>query len=235
MTQVEHIGEATLYCGDCLEILPTLGEVDAVVTDPPYSERVHKGHRDGLQFGDGANRGDIGYEAITSKVIAILSVEFARLASSWVVWMCDSEIAAQIEHKLETEGLTGFAPLPFVAPGSRVRLSGDGPSCWTIWIVVARTKRAHRWGTLPGAYILPKGRHEHTHMGGKPTWLMEQLTTHYTRPQGTILDPFMGSGTTGVACANLGRKFIGIEIEQKYFDIACERITAAYAQCRLFA
>jgi DNA modification methylase len=51
----------------------------------------------------------------------------------------------------------------------------------------------------------------------------------------TILDPFMGSGTTGVACANLGRKFIGIEIERKYFDIACERIAAAYAQGRLFA
>jgi DNA modification methylase len=51
----------------------------------------------------------------------------------------------------------------------------------------------------------------------------------------TILDPFMGSGTTGVACANLGRKFIGIEIEPKYFDIACERIEAAYAQMRLFA
>jgi site-specific DNA-methyltransferase (adenine-specific) len=51
----------------------------------------------------------------------------------------------------------------------------------------------------------------------------------------TVLDPFMGSGTTGVACANLGRKFIGIEIEPKYFDIACERISAAYAQMRLFA
>ena len=51
----------------------------------------------------------------------------------------------------------------------------------------------------------------------------------------SILDPFMGSGTTGVACANLGRKFIGIEIERKYFDIACERIAAAYAQGRLFA
>jgi DNA modification methylase len=62
------------------------------------------------------------------------------------------------------------------------------------------------------------------------TWCIEQIGN----PQ-TILDPFMGSGTTGVACANLGRKFIGIELERKYFDIACERIAAAYAQGRLFA
>ena len=61
-------------------------------------------------------------------------------------------------------------------------------------------------------------------------WCIDRLDG----PQ-TILDPFMGSGTTGVACANLGRKFIGIEIERKYFDIACERIDNAYRQKRMFA
>ena len=63
-------------------------------------------------------------------------------------------------------------------------------------------------------------------------WCLQEARTE---PGETILDPFMGSGTTGVACANLGRKFIGIEIERQYFDIACERIEAAYAQQRLFA
>jgi site-specific DNA-methyltransferase (adenine-specific) len=63
---------------------------------------------------------------------------------------------------------------------------------------------------------------------------MEWLVNRASRSGETILDPFMGSGTTGVACANLGRKFIGIEIEPKYFDIACERIRAAQAQQRLF-
>jgi DNA modification methylase len=75
-----------------------------------------------------------------------------------------------------------------------------------------------------------KGR-QHPHQ--KPVTLIESLLAKL--PDKTILDPFMGSGTTGVACANLGRKFIGIEIERKYFDIACERIAAAYAQGRLFA
>ena len=68
----------------------------------------------------------------------------------------------------------------------------------------------------------------------KPLAVMDWCLTKIPDAQ-TILDPFMGSGTTGVACANLGRKFIGIEIERKYFDIACERIAAAYAQGRLFA
>jgi len=70
------------------------------------------------------------------------------------------------------------------------------------------------------------------HPSQKPIEVMEWCVSY---AEGTILDPFMGSGTTGVACANLGRKFIGIEIEPKYFDIACERIEAAYAQGRLFA
>ena len=71
------------------------------------------------------------------------------------------------------------------------------------------------------------------HPTQKPVRLMEWCIGFF--PDSVILDPFMGSGTTGVACANLGRKFIGIEIEPKYFDIACERIEMAYAQGRLFA
>ena len=72
------------------------------------------------------------------------------------------------------------------------------------------------------------------HPTQKPICLMEWCLSFVPDAQ-TILDPYMGSGTTGVACANLGRKFIGIEIEEKYFNIACERITAAQAQLRLFA
>jgi site-specific DNA-methyltransferase (adenine-specific) len=73
------------------------------------------------------------------------------------------------------------------------------------------------------------------HPNEKPLGLVDHfISLHSTKGQ-TVLDPFMGSGTTGVSCANLGRKFIGIEIETKYFDIACRRIAEAYAQPRLFA
>ena len=77
------------------------------------------------------------------------------------------------------------------------------------------------------------GQQEHPTQ--KPVWLMQRLVSASVRHDGLVLDPFMGSGTTGVACANLGRKFIGIEIERRYFDIACERIDNAYRQKRMFA
>lgn len=233
--QKEVIGNATLYCGDCLEILPTLGKVDSVITDPPYSARTHDGHASGLTAKDGANRKDLGYSSLSEKDIERLAPAFATACDGWVVWMCDDEQAVKIRHEMEAAGRYSFAPLPFVAPGSRVRLTGDGPSSWTIWIVPARTKAQAKWGTLPGAYVLPPGCKEHNHMGGKPTWLMQQLVSHYTQRGASVVDPFMGSGTTGVACMNLGRKFIGIEIEPKYFDIACKRIEDAQRQQRLFA
>jgi DNA modification methylase len=79
-----------------------------------------------------------------------------------------------------------------------------------------------------------RGEARGDHPTQKPVTVMEWAIRQCKKDPMTILDPFMGSGTTGVACANLGRKFIGIEIEEKYFDIACERITAAQAQGRLF-
>lgn len=238
--QVERIGDATLYCGDCLEILPTLGEVDAVVTDPPYSERTHTGY-DASSAGhrgfgnDGSARSELGYGALSVDDVKRLAEQFAAMTRGWVVWMCDHVLAGPIQDELEAQGRYVFAPLPFYAPGSRTRLGGDGPASWTIWIVVSRTARQVRWGTLPGGYQAGPGWRDRQHMGGKPIHLMDRIVGDYTRPGNVALDPFMGSGTTGVACANLGRKFIGIEIEQKYFDIACERIDAAYAQGRLFA
>jgi tRNA/tmRNA/rRNA uracil-C5-methylase (TrmA/RlmC/RlmD family) len=108
--------------------------------------------------------------------------------------------------------------------GQRIAQS-DGELAWTSLGGALRIKTMNR------VELLKDGTQHPTQ---KPvnlmTWCIEQIGN----PQ-TILDPFMGSGTTGVACANLGRKFIGIELERKYFDIACERIAAAYAQGRLFA
>ena len=233
------IGNATMYHGDCLEILPELEKVDAVITDPPYSEKTHSGHNHSAlgQRGfnrDGAQRRSLAYTALNEGDVKRLSDAFDQLAEGWVVWMCDDVLAPTIGANLRARGRYVFAPLPYVAPGSRVRLAGDGPSSWTIWIVVARTKAQSRWGTLPGAYVAGPGWRERTHTGGKPTQLMNRICTDYALENNVVLDPFMGSGTTGVACMNLGRKFIGIEIEKEYFDIACERIDQAQRQRRLF-
>lgn len=236
--RVERIGNATLYLGDCREILPTLPKVDAVITDPPYSERTHKGHDASASghagFGkDGAQRNELGYGSLSEADVAEYATGMAAACDGWIVTMTDHVLAPALQRDLEAAGRYVFAPLPFYAPGSRVRLSGDGPSSWTIWIVVARTAAQSKWGTLPGGYVAGPGWREREHMGGKPTALMDRLVKDYSRTGQTVLDPYMGSGTTGVACHNTGRRFIGIEREHKYFDIACRRIDDAQRQWRL--
>lgn len=211
--RVEQIGDATLYLGDCLEILPTLEPVDAVVTDPPYG------------IGEAAGKN-------ASRTRLALAVDYG--VDSW-----DDE--------------TVDAAMPLIREVSRQQVVFGGnyydlppTSCWLVWDKengandfadaelawtnldkAVRLKR-YMWNGMLRANNERRGDHPTQ----KPIGIMEWAIQH--TEANSILDPFMGSGTTGVACANLGRKFIGIEIEPKYFDIACERIEAAYAQGRLF-
>jgi site-specific DNA-methyltransferase (adenine-specific) len=228
--RIEQIGNATLYLGDCMEILPTLPKVDAVITDPPYSARTHAGHDAAV----GA-RNDLGYVCLTDESAQELAAAFAGISGGWVVWMTDHMLVPTIEGALRCAGRYVFAPLPFYDPGGSVRLTGDGPSSWTDWIVVARTKAQHKWGTLPGGYLAGPGWRDKARMGGKPTALMQSLVADYSRPGDVVLDPFMGAGTTGVACAKEGRAFIGCEIDESAFELACQRIEEAAKQAPLFA
>ena len=201
----EQIGDATLYLGDCREVLPTLQAVDAVVTDPPYG------------IGDKMQGGTWG--------AAEKYADFRR----WDV--------APSEENLHT--LRQVAPTIVLWGGNYF----DAPAarCWLIWdkanavrtmadVELAWTNIDKPAKRFRGAV----GVHEWGHPTEKPldlmTWCLEQLPP----PSTVILDPFMGSGTTGVACVKMGRKFIGIEIEPKYFDIACRRIEKAYAQPDFF-
>lgn len=233
--RVETIGDARLYLGDCMEILPTLAKVDAVITDPPYSERTHAGHDSCKGLGvAGEDRRELGYAALSAADVVVLAGEYARICSGWTVWMTDHTLAHWIEVALRQKGRYVFSPLPYYAPGSRVRLSGDGPSSWTDWIVVSRTAAQVRWGTLPGGYLSGPGWNDKARMGGKPTALMEALVSDYSRAGQTVLDSHMGAGTTGVACMRTGRKFIGIEVDAEAFELSCRRIEQAYKQRPLF-
>jgi site-specific DNA-methyltransferase (adenine-specific) len=229
------IGNAELWLGDCREVLPTLDKVDHIITDPPYSERTHVGHDAGAREGrDGAARADLGYGALTNEAAQELAAVFCGACDGWVVWMTDHTLAPHIGKALEANGRYTFAPLPYFHAGRSVRLAGDGPSSWTDWLVVARTPAQHRWGTLRGGYIAGEGWNDKERMGGKPTRLMQLVVQDYSRPGDLVCDPFMGAGTTGVACAREGRRFIGIEIDPAAFNISCRRIEEAQKQADLF-
>ena len=218
--RVEHIGDATLYLGDCREILPTLGKVDAVVTDPPYGvlnledERTTDVRKSPRQQGSGKlknrilNRSDVAWD------IAPTSEDFATLrtmSAAQIIWGGN------------------YFPLP----PARGVLVWDKEQPWPnfsqaeiAWTSLNRPAALYRKNNALGA---PAKEHPTQ----KPVGLMEWCLG-FIPDAATILDPFMGSGTTGVACVNLGRSFIGIEREPTYFDIACRRIEEAYKQPRLF-
>jgi site-specific DNA-methyltransferase (adenine-specific) len=210
----ERVGDATLFLGDCREILPLLPKVDAVVTDPPYGigidgqresfrpggQKLRKGHEflgwDSCRPSDDLFRLVLG----AGKIVVIWGGNYFVSAldsrKGWLVW------------DKEQTGLT----------------MSDGELAWTNTdkpLRIFKLHRTHLWQEGP------------QHPTQKPVALMEWCITQIGLPT-SILDPFMGSGTTGVACAKLGRKFIGIELEPKYFDIACKRIDDAYRQPRLF-
>lgn len=208
------IGDCTLYQGDCLEIMPTLGKVDAVVTDPPY--------------GIGEND-----RKVALRVNMVNTRDYG--AFDWDQNPASPEQIAAIQACSQTQIIFGgnYFDLP---PTSCWLIwdkqnTGDFADCELAWTNLNKAVRRiyWRWNGM-----IRKGDDVREHPTQKPVGVMEWCLGHLPADAQTILDPFMGSGTTGVACAKLGRKFIGIELEPKYFDIACKRIEDAYAQPDLF-
>lgn len=219
MSRVETIGDATLYLGDCREILPTLSGVDAVVSDPPYgmgwntdSSRFSGGHRENVTRRQ-QGRTDWGSVENDDKpfdpapwlsfkqcILWGANHYSARLpVGTTLVWL------KKLDSAFET--FLSDAEVAWMKGGHGVYCRRD-------------TSMNHSTGSTFRA-----------HPTQKPVGIMEWCVE---KTEGVVLDPFMGSGTTGVAALKLGRKFIGIEIEPKYFDIACKRIEEAWKQPRLF-
>ncbi len=231
----EKIGLATLYLGDAREVLPTLGKVAHIITDPPYSDRTHAGHDVGaIARRDGANRAGLGYAGLSPADCNGLALTFAEMCDGWIVWMTDHTLAPVISKALDGMGRYVFAPLPYFHRGRSVRLTGDGPCSWTDWLVCARTPALSKWGTLPGGYIAGPGWDDKARMGGKPTALMKCIVDDYSRAGERVCDPFMGAGTTGVAAVQMKRRFVGVEIDAGAFDLSCRRIEEAQRQSDMF-
>ena len=208
MNDIVRIGDATLYHADCRDIMPTLPKVDAVITDPPYGIGAAKGKaHSSIRDSDAWEAQAWDNSRPDDEVFALILAAAPRLAIWGGNYFADLLPASGgwlCWRKPQAE--TGFS-------------LADVELCWTNMAFAARIK------TLPR-------RDGNQHPTQKPVALMEWTAGFVPGQQ--VLDPFMGSGTTGVACANLGREFIGIEREPKYFDIACRRIERAYAQGNLF-
>lgn len=243
--RVERIGDATLYLGDCREILPTLPKVDAVITDPPYEAEAHGAGRRLLSRGQDLGRprsvdaAPLPFDAITDDVRASAGRLIAEACGGWALVFCQAEAVAEWRDALEAGGASWRRAMVWIKPDSAPQISGDRPaqgyeSIAAAWCGTGRS--VWTGGGRRGVFVFNKhdpgfghGGALNQHPTQKPVALMRELVSLFSTG-GTILDPFMGSGTTGVAAVQLGRKFIGIEIEPKYFDIACRRIEDAQRQ-----
>jgi site-specific DNA-methyltransferase (adenine-specific) len=219
-----------LRCGRWEEALADVERVDAVITDPPYSERTHSSYREMPNIG----RRSIDYGAWSPDDARAFVAHWSPRCAGWMGIITDHVLAPVVEWAMVDQGRYAFAPLAYVAPGSRVRICGDGPANWACWIVVSRpaTRGFATWGALPGAYVLPPGandlhatlRKDEFVTGGKPLWLMRELVRHYTRPGDSIIDPCAGAGTTLLAAVLEGRRAIGSEMDPETFAKAAARL-----------
>jgi len=234
VTRVETIADGvTLYLGDCREILPTLGRVDAVVTDPPYGIGFkYENHVD-----DRESYPDFIWPIIETaeRLVAPGGPVFVWQAQEWMPRFAE------------------LFPRPWrvmISAKNFTQMNRHAMAHAYEPVVVWWTDGAERYVAPVGMGVeTPRDWHVADSAGGLlrnkqsgaaehpcPTQLdaVEFVVGNWVRPATTVLDPFMGSGTTGVACINLGRRFIGVEIEPRYFDIARRRISEALRQPDLF-
>jgi len=231
-------GKIELRCGDYRDVLADVDRVDAVITDPPYSDRTHAGHDAGLTAYPSPSLRDKGrsvqrraheYAAWSARDVAAFAECWMPRTNAWMVAMCDHVLAPSYEAEADSHGRYSFAPIVAVTTGSRFRALGDGPPCWCVWLMISRPKRAgfFAWGALPGAYVL-KNERDMLRVGGKPLSLMRAIVRDYTRPGDLVCDPCAGGGTTLLAAAVEGRRAIGAELDPETFDKAVKRLERGY-------
>jgi site-specific DNA-methyltransferase (adenine-specific) len=227
-THKKQIGNATLYLGDAFSIMPELGDVDCIITDPPYNAKTHKGART-------TSRGQavtlIDFDSISEAQFIEFCGNAVTQAKRWVVMSCAWQHAAE----LEKQGIPLVRLGVWTKKNAAPQFTGDRPGVgWEAIAILHREGKKHWNGG--GHHAVWACNVEHGgHPTQKPLPLLMDWVTKFTDPGETVLDPFMGSATTGVACLKLGRKFIGIEKRPDYFELAVKRITDAQRQSDLFA
>ena len=218
MSRIETIGNATLYLGDCMEILPTLGKVDAVITDPPYG--INENSKKVASRGKLAALKDYGHFDWDKSPPPPELIEALRSASQYQAF---------------------FGGNYFQLPPSSCwlvwdKLNGDNDfaDCELAWTSFKTAVRKFKWRWNGMLQEDMRHKEERIHPTQKPVPLFVWILERYSKPGDLVLDPFLGSGTTAIACLRTGRHYIGIEKHEPYFLKAQERIDKERAQVRLF-
>lgn len=230
-TPADVLAGSARWCvvhGDNREVLPTLPakSVAHVITDPPYAPWVHAQEKKAGTRRDGSRRlSAIDFDSMTPELMRSAAREISRLLSRWCLVFSDAESNAEWRVALQLRHVRAGA---WIKPDASPQFSGDRPSAAFELIQISHASGACRWngGGRRGVWEFGVEREERWHSTPKPLPLMLELVELFTDPDEIVLDPFAGSGTTGVACLRLGRRFIGIEKDAKYAAVARERLAA---------
>jgi len=237
----ERIGGQRLILGDGLKVMPLLGRFGHVISDPPFEQVMHDLHENAeFRRKDGGNQ----RKHFAFKGIDEVRPDLVRLVGDqcdgWFLAFCTAEGVANWRTAIVESGASKFkTTCVWIKPDCAPKFNGQGPAVgYEPFITVWAGKGFAKWnaGGKRGVYrhnVNPPDRHG-KHPTEKPWRLFMEILTDFTKPQETILDPFMGSGTTLVACQRLGRNGIGIELDPDYFAIACKRVDEATRQPDLF-
>jgi len=226
-----------VWLGDCREILPTRGSVDHIITDPPYEDELHAAIGR-IRRNDGREMiKTLGFEGINSTRTEVAAL-IVSASAGWAIVFTLAEGVRAWRDDLQSAKAKYDTCLAWVKPDSSPRFNGQGAARGFECAVTAWCGAGYRSWNSGGK----RGVYTHcvntNRVGGhpteKPVALLSEIISDFSQCGQIILDPFMGSGTTGVAAVKLGRKFIGVEIDEGYFDIACRRISDQLKRPDLF-
>ena len=230
----------TIYPGDYRDAGVTA--CDHIITDPPYEDELHNAmgrDKDRFRNDGGPVSGELGFAGINSQR-AEIARSIVNVSNGWALVFSLAEGVRAWRDDLQAAGAKWDTTLAWIKPDSRPRFNGQGPArgfecICTTWC--GKGYRSWNGGGKRGIYThLTNGASRHgQHPTEKPLSLMCELLIDFTKPGDLVFDPFMGSGTTGLACVKLGRRFIGCEIDPAYYQVAHERLTSALSQLDMFA
>lgn len=236
-------GFARLVCGDAVDVMRHLEAVDHVIADPPYEEEAHGAGRRVLASSRQIIAEPLDFAPMTSELRRAASAQMVRVSNGWVLAFCQVEAISLWRTDFVEAGGSWRRAMIWVKPDGAPQLSGDRPAqgCEGIACAWAGDGRSV-WNGGGRSGVLTFNKHDsgqghggrrNPHPTTKPNRLMRAIVELFTQPGDTVLDPFMGSGSTGVACLQLGRRFMGIEQRPDYFELAARRIGHAHEQLEL--